>query len=112
MLHLRICLLFSLGLQAAGALVADGPPLKHEGLRSFNATVALIHNPGGQIASGILLPGGRYVLTAAHVVASSSAESAEGGLIDFPVSRGRIRRRGESIHVHPKSHVHELSQTS
>lgn len=111
MLHLGICLLFSLGLQAAGALIVDGPSTKHEGLKSFNATVALIHNPGGQMASGILLPGGRYVLTAAHVVASSSAESVERGLIDFPGSRGRIRRRGESFHVHPKPHVHELIQT-
>ena len=94
MLHLRICLLFSHGPQATGARVVDGSLLKHEGLRSFSATVALIHNPGGRIASGILLPGGRYALTAAHVVGSSSAESVERGLIHFSGSRRRIRSWG------------------
>ena len=111
MLHLGICLLFSLGLQAAGALVVDGPLLKHEGLRSFSTTVAPIHNPGGRNASESLLPGGRYALTAGHIVGSSSAESVERGSVDFPGSRGRIRSWGESIHVHPKPHVHELTQT-
>ena len=92
-----------LSLGTAGAIVVDGPSLK-EG--PSVAAIARIHTPSGLIASGTLLAGGRYVLTAAHVVADIPGGKISRGLVEFPFGTGRPRSRWKAVYTHPKALEH------
>ena len=92
-----------LSLGTAGAIVVDGPSLK-EG--PSVAAIARIHTPSGLIASGTLLAGGRYVLTAAHVVADIPGGKISRGLVEFPSGTGRPRSRWKAVYTHPKALEH------
>ena len=101
--HLKTCFFLLLCFETAAALVVDGPPAGQQRLGTCSAAIARIHDPLGRIASGVLLPGGRYVLTAAHVAPLSSCEIMGRGLVDFPASRAGVRSRWKLIYRHPKS---------
>ncbi len=110
MRYLRVALLIFPGLGPAGAIVMDGSPRDDSSPLPPTAAVARIHTPFGLTASGTLLPGGRYVLTAAHVVSSIKEDRISSGLIEFPSCAGKPRRQWKTIHLHPKFTDHRLSR--
>ena len=97
-----------LSLGTAEAIVVDGPPPEEGAGLLPVAAVARIHTPLGLIASGTLLPGGHYVLTAAHVVADIPGDNISRGLVEFPSGAGRPRSRWKAVHCHPKAAEHRV----
>ena len=110
MRHIRVALLSFLGLAPAGAIVVDGSLQEDSCPVPPTAAVVRIYTPFGLTASGTLLPGGRYVLTAAHVVSSSAGESISRGLVEFPSCAGKPRRQWKAVHLHPKAVDQRLSR--
>ena len=110
MRYLRVALLIFLGLGPAGAIVVDGPSSEDASDLPPTAAVARIHTPFGLTASGTLLPGGRYVLTAAHVVSCIPEDRIPNGLIEFPSCAGKPRCRWKAVYLHPKAADHRLSR--
>ena len=110
MRHVRVALLIFLGLGPAEAIVMDGSTREGSSHLPPAAAVARIHTPFGLTASGTLLPGGRYVLTAAHVVSSIAEDRISKGLIEFPSCAGKPRRQWKAVHLHPKATSHRLAR--
>ena len=97
-----------LSLGPAGAIVVDGPSLKDGADFPSVAAIARIHTPSGLIASGTLLPGGRYVLTAAHVVTDIPGDKISRGLVEFPSGAGRPRSCWKAVYCHPRAAGHRV----
>lgn len=66
-------------------------------------SVVLVKSPFGVISSGVLLPGGRHVLTAAHVVSESIGEAyATRGVVEIYSGQDCKRFSWGEIIVHPQ----------
>ncbi len=111
MLRPRFSLLVFLGVTRVGAIVVDEDPTKSgDCAPPLTDAVALVYTPVGNTASGTLLPGGRYILTAAHVVSDLAEDTLARGLIKFPSCPGKPRRHWKAVHLHPKAEDLELSR--
>ncbi|MDE0597035.1 MAG: hypothetical protein OSB65_17485 [Roseibacillus sp.] len=110
MRHGRIAFLILLSFGSAGAIVIEGPSSDDASRLPSTAAVARIFTPFGLTASGTLLPGGRYVLTAAHVVFCIPEDRIPNGLIEFPSCAGKPRCRWKAVYLHPKAADHRLSR--
>lgn len=107
---LPVVLLAFLGLGPVGAIVVDDSAGPEDYPLPSTAAVARVYTPFGNTASGTLLPGGRYVLTAAHVVAGIAEGTIGRGLIEFPSCAGKPRRHWKAVHPHPKAVNPRLSR--
>ena len=110
MRYVGVALLILLGLGPAEAIVMDGSVRDDSSPLPPAAAVVRIHTPFGLTASGTLLPGGHYVLTAAHVVSSIAEDRISRGLIEFPSCAGKPRRQWKAVHLHPKAASHGLAR--
>ncbi len=108
--HFRVVLFTFLGRGPAGARVVDDSPGGQDGPLPSTEAVARIYTPFGNTASGTLLPGGRYVLTAAHVVCGIAEHRISRGLLEFPSCKGKPRRHWKAVHLHPNAADQRISR--